>query len=167
MKWFVWFPLAVVGTSLALVAALILTGGVLVGNALASGPFGGKTGFGPWSGLNVPPELTGLRDLTPDQRFEHFKGVEVHLTDKDNRPVTLRVTPGTATAVSSNSITISGNDGATHTFGLNDKTVVRGTTGAINANDKVIVISMDNAADATAVVNVNAGAFGPHDWRHS
>ena len=42
------FPIAVTVTSLALVAMLVGAGGLLVGNALAIGPFSGG-GSGPWA----------------------------------------------------------------------------------------------------------------------
>src|SRR5262249_38002970 len=64
------FPIAVALTSLGLVAALVVVGGLVVGNALAQGPWFRGPGFGPWSGghgpwagAGLPPQLAGLHDV--------------------------------------------------------------------------------------------------------
>jgi hypothetical protein len=161
------FPIAVAVTSLALVAVVIGAGGLLVGNALAIGPFGGS-GPGPWSAGHdgwqntaLPPELAGLAGVPAADRFSHFRGVRVQLTDKDNKPLTVDVTPGTATTVSPTSLTITANDGSTHTFALDDKTMVRGKSAAIAQNEKVVVATLNNSPTATAVVAFNPDGFGP------
>lgn len=171
------FPLLVAVTSLALVVALVGVGGLLVNNALANGPFGGG-GAGPWSGAPwsagragwqsgaLPPELAGLTEVPSGERFAHLRGVHVQLTDKDNKPMTVDAVPGTATSVSANSLTITANDGTTHTFALDDKTIVHGKSGAsasssVGQNDKVIVATLNNSATASAVVAFNPDGFGP------
>jgi len=173
------FPIAVAVTSLALVAALIGAGGLLVSNALAFGPFaaagpghwsGGADG---WQGSKLPPELSGLTNVPAGERFSHFRGVRVQLTDKDNKPLTVEVTPGTATTVSSTSLTIAGNDGSTHTYTLDDKTIIRGksdtrgTTPTLHQNDQLVVATLNNSTTATAVMAVDPSGFGPHGpFRH-
>lgn len=124
------FAIAVGLTSLALVVALVGVGGVLVGNALAFGPgawlAGGGGGRDGWQPNALPPELAGLVDVPAGERFAHFQGVRVQLTDKDNKPLTVEVTPGTVTSVTATSLTLAANDGTSHTYTLDDKTVVRG-----------------------------------------
>ena len=151
------FPIAVALTSLVLVVGLFGVAGLLVGNALASGPWAG-----PWAGWHdqLPPELASLHDLPASERFSHFRGVQVNLTDKDNKPLSVTVTPGTAAATSPTSLTIAGNDGSTRAYSLNDKTVIRGKS-AIAQNDKVVVVSVNNSTTATAVLTVGPEGFGP------
>jgi len=171
------FPLAVGVTSLALVLVVIGVGGLLVNNALANSPFGGGM-HGPWAGnhggwqsTNLPPELAGLTDIPAGERFAHFRGVRVQLTDKDNKPLTVDIVPGTATTVSQTSLTLAGNDGSSHTFTLDDKTVIHAKSGAhdstraappaLSQNDKLIVATLNNSTTATAVVAFNPDGFGP------
>src|SRR5262249_4685772 len=120
-------------------------------------------------GFALPPELAGLGDLPADQRFAHFKGAQVSLTDKDGRPVTVEVTPGTATAASAASLTIAANDGPTKTFGLDANTLRRGKQ-APAQNDKVVVVTLSGRANAHAVVVLTGdgfGAWGGHaGWWH-
>ena len=171
------FPIAVGLTSLALVVALIGAGGLLVGNALAFGPFsaagpgpwsGGPDGHAGWQASNLPPELTGLTSVPAGERFAHFRGVRVQLTDKENKPLTVEVTPGTATAVSATSLTIAGNDGSTHIYTLDDKTIVhgkadsRGTTPTLHQDDQVVVATLNSSTTATAVMAVDPSGVGPH-----
>jgi hypothetical protein len=115
-----------------------------------------------WQGKSLPPQLSGLMDVPAGERFQHFRGVQVQLTDKDNQPVTVVVTPGTVTAVSATSLTINGNDGAAHTYALDDKTMEPGQ--AAKQNDQVVVAAIGGSSTATAVVRVDPnGSFaGPH-----
>jgi alpha-beta hydrolase superfamily lysophospholipase len=173
------FPLAVAMTSLALVLVAIGVGGLLVNNALANSPLGGAApwtngpwaGHGGWQSNNLPPELAGLTDIPASERFQHFRGVRVQLADKDNKPLTADILPGTVTNVSQTSLTLAANDGTTHTFTLDDKTVIharsaaQGSTQAapaVSQSDKVIVASLNNSTTATAVIAFNPDGFGPH-----
>jgi hypothetical protein len=153
------FPLAVLGTSLALVALLVVAAGWFVGNAFAAG----FTHAGPW---DLPGQLTGLRDIPASERFSHFKGVQVNLTDKDNRPVALTVTPGTVTSTSANSLTINGNDGASHSYTLDSNTALRGKS-SLSQGDKVVVATLNNSPTAFAVMAGDPSGFhrGPA-WAH-
>jgi hypothetical protein len=171
------FPIAVAFTSLVLVAALVGAGGLLVGNALALGPFSGNgpapwaAGHDGWQNSSLPPELAGLAGIPAADRFAHFRGVQVQLTDKDNNPLTVDVTPGTVTTVTPTSLTITANDGFARTFSLDDKTIVRGesathdsqgaSASAIGQNDKVVVATLNNSTAATAVVAFNPDGFAP------
>jgi hypothetical protein len=181
MKWF-WFPAAVLATSVVLVAALAAFVIPPVGIALASTlGVGGPANAGPWrggpwgngAGFSLPPQLQGLADVPADQRFSHFVGVQLSLKDKDNKPVTVNVTPGTVTAASASSLTLAANDGTTKTYALDDKTMVHGvstvatpTSGTIaptlTNGDNVVVVTLDNNATATAVVD-----GGPHGFSWS
>ena len=156
------FPLAVAATSLALVAVLIGAGGLLVGNALAFGPFSGGGPGGPWAGhagwqaSQLPPELAGLVDVPAGERFSHLRSVRVQFTDKDNKQVTADITPGTATTLTPTSVTVAANDGSTHTFTIDAKTIVHASQ-----NDNVVVASLNNAQTATAVMAFKHDGFGP------
>src|SRR6266511_4218333 len=157
------FPIAVAVTSLALVVGLVVAGGVVASNVLAFGPpwrggWGAHDGFS--SGFAMPPELAGLRDIAPDQRFSHFKGAQARLTDRDGQPLTVEVTPGTATSVSPTSLTIAANDGSTHTFSLNDQTVTHGKH-APTQNDQVVVLTMNSSTTAHGVLVMSGDGVGP------
>jgi hypothetical protein len=161
---------------MVLVAAIFAVGGILVRSAIASSPFGAAMwaggpwsegmggppwarGHGGWHAGAMPPELAGLAEVPAAERFSHFKGVRVQLTDKDNNPVTLDVTPGTATATSATSITVAGNDGSTRSFALDDRTVLRGKQ-TLAQNDRVVVVTLNGGGTAHAVVGLGDGA-GP------
>jgi hypothetical protein len=104
-------------------------------------------------------------DVAASERFAHFRGVQVQLTDKDNKPVRVDVTPGTVTSVSGSSLSISGNDGTSHTYTLDDKTVRHGQT--INQNDHVVVATLNGSTNATGVFAMNGDGFGPRGpWSH-
>src|SRR5438874_9674206 len=126
------FPIAVAATSLVLVIGLAVAGGLLAGSVFA-GPWRGASHDGPpwagghsfWAGPELPPELAELHDVPADQRFDHLKSAQVHLTDKDGRPLTIDITPGIVSETSANSITLSTNDGPTKTFALDDQTLMR------------------------------------------
>ena len=172
------FPIAVALTSLGLVAVLVVAGGLVVSSALASGlsavglrggpPWAAGHGFGP--GFQVPPQLTGLQDIPAADRFAHFKGVQVNLTDKDNNPLTIAVTPGKVTAASATSLTLAANDGSTKTFTLDSTTAIRGGHSGSQAsqptlapNDQVVVVTVDGSTTPMAVVvgPNGSGSWGP------
>ena len=154
MSW-VRFSLAVVATSCALVIALFAIGALVVGSAFANGA---QVAFGDHAKFNLPPELASLKDVPADQRFAHFKGVTANLTDKDGKPVTISVTPGVATSVSTSSLTINGNDGTSHTYTLDAQTFTRGTSPTTGQN--VVVVTLNNSTTAQAVIAPNG------DWNH-
>src|SRR3954447_14999835 len=99
------FALAVLGTSLVLVLGIGAVGYYAVSSALAAGPFGDHGPFGgPFGEHALPPELQGLEQLSPADRFKHFSGAQLNVKDKDNQPMTVNVTPGTVSAVSATSL---------------------------------------------------------------
>lgn len=157
------FPIAVAATSLVLVFGLVLVGGLLARSALAGGPpwAGGGWGghFGPNHGFTLPPELAQLHDLPADQRFSHFKGAQIRLSDRDGQPLAIDVTPGVATSVSPTSLILAENAGATRSFTLSDQTVVRGKQ-AVAQGDKVIVVTLNGGSTAHAMV-VMSESFAP------
>ena len=76
------FPLAVLGTSLLLVLGIGVVGYWTISSAFAQGfgPFGGPFG-GPFVGHALPPELQGMEQLPPAERFKHFNGAQIALKD--------------------------------------------------------------------------------------
>lgn len=164
------FPLAVLATSFGLVALLGLAAFLIVPRALAFGAMGMMGGpmGGPWGhgrALEAFPELQGLHDLSPQQRFGHFVGGQIGLKDKDGKPLTIAVTPGKATSVSSTSLSVAANDGTSKTFTLNDRTILRGQPGEgsppkLEAGDSVVVVS-DSSNVARVVMDGNTDGFGP------
>jgi hypothetical protein len=181
------FPIAVAATSLALVLALgvagVLAAPTVLANAFGFGfGFGGPGHFGPpfgaagWGGpgFTLPPELQGLAEIPPAERFSHFRGVQVNLTDKDNQPLAITVTPGTISVVDAASLTIAANDGTTKSYTLDNQTIIRGkparggaqaTQPTLANGDKVVVVTLNNGAAARAVIAVNPDGFGPHGPR--
>jgi hypothetical protein len=158
--------------ALGAVLIAIFIGG-LVARPLVGAAFANTIGVGgppwhagdSWQGKTLPPELASLADVPANERFTHFRGVQLQLTDKDNHPLRVDVTPGTVTTVSSSSLTIAGNDGVNHTYALDDKTIQRGQ--AARQNDHVVVATLNGSTTATAVVSVDGGGFGPGGmWRH-
>jgi hypothetical protein len=176
MKWF-WFPVAVLATSIVLVAALVAFAVPPVGIALASTiGVGGPSSTAPWQGgpwgsgshFTMPSELQGLADVPADQRFAHFIGVQLNLKNKDNQPVTVNVTPGTVTTASASGLTLAANDGTTKTYVLNAKTMMHGTSPSASGptsattlanGDNVIVVTLDNSTTVMAVID-----GGPHGF---
>jgi hypothetical protein len=145
------FSLAVLGTSLILVGALSLAGMFAVGHAFASAaPFMQQA---QWSAQSLPLELSGLKDIPAADRFGHFKDIQANLTDKDGKPLSITVTPGVATSVSSTSLTLNGNDGASHTYTLDAQTMTHGKT--VAQGQDVVVVTLNNASNATAVMAVD------------
>lgn len=177
------FPIAVVATSVVLVAALAVIAVPPVGIALASGlGVSGPVVNGPWAGgwhaggsgnhtsLVLPPQIQGLASIPADQRFSHFEGAQVNLKDKDGNPLTIDATPGKVTAASATSLSITTNAGPSRTFVLDSSTMIHGkatsnstpTAGAsaLQNGDDVVVVTLDNSNTATAVVD-GGTSFNP------
>jgi hypothetical protein len=151
-------PVVIAGSALALAVVVFAAGGLVAASAFASGSFMNGPG-GPWMAgrdhgawaAQLPPELKGLGDIPAADRFGHFKGATVNLTDKNNQPLTVTVTPGTVSAASATSLTMNANDGSTKTYALDDKTIERGQS-APTANEKVVVVTLNGSSTATAVM---------------
>jgi len=172
------FPAAVAVTSVALVLIIVGVGALALPTVLAAtaGPAaaawafgGGGPHGGAWeggAGLGLPSEVQGLSEVPAAERFSHFVGVQVSLKDKDNRPVTLHITPGTATASSPTSLSVAANDGSARTFGLNDRTVVHGQA-PIGVGDRVVVLTVNDDTTARTVIRADKDRFGgpgPGGW---
>jgi hypothetical protein len=173
------FPIAVALTSLGIVTLLTLTGALLVSNGLARGlgadsPFGSHGGSpwmrgqGDWSGFPIPAQLSQLREVPAEERFAHFKGAQLTLTDKDGQPLVLTLTPGTVSLASATSMSVDTNDGSPRTFALDSQTLTlghraqAGSATGIAQGDQVVVLTI-NGSSTAAVVH----AGGPGDWgRH-
>jgi hypothetical protein len=129
----------------------------------------------------IPPEIRGLGQLAPGQRFDHFTGVQARFTDLNNVAHTVSVVPGTAQSVSATSLTLTPNDvslGPSVTYQLDSDTIIRkaaqswagGQTSAqINTGDKVVVVSLDGNQPRAVIVGGPDGfgrghRFGP-GWR--
>ncbi len=170
------FPIAVALTSIGLVAVLFVGGGLLVRSAFAFGPWS-RGGFGPpwagghvaWAAAPLPEQLTGLRDLPPSERFDHFKGAQITLTDRNDQPVVVAITAGTATAVAPGSLTVATNDGSSRTYTLDAQTIMSGPRpyGAtqagptsINAGAKLVVVTLNGSGTPVAVWSVNPDQWG-------
>ncbi len=170
MQWFR-FSVAVALTSTTLVATLVAGGGLLASRVLANGaPFGPpmglwQEGHGGRGGFQLPSELEGLRDVPAGERFAHFKGVQINLTDRNNQAVVVAITPGTVTAVSASSLTVAANDGSTKTYSLDDKTTLRGKQ-ALTQNDNVVVATLNGGSHAHAVLTLGADGAGPWGGHH-
>jgi hypothetical protein len=143
-------------TTLAIVLIVIGLAGLAVGQTVAAaapfpafgGPFHGNGAA--WAKSSLPPELSGLADVPAADRFAHFRGVQLSLTDKDNKPLLVNVTPGVVTAVSASSLTVNGNDGTSHTYAIDSKTL-QNDNRPLKQNDQVVVATVNNSTTATAV----------------
>jgi hypothetical protein len=152
-----WIPLAALAGALVVVVAVVSAGGLIATRAFANGA--GPHGA-PWS-TQMPAELRGLGAIPAADRFDHFKGATVNLTDANGQPMSVTVTPGTVSSVNGGSLSLAANDGSTHTYTLTDATMTRDKA-APTANEKVAVVTLNGSSTATAVMTVPAGGFGPH-----
>jgi hypothetical protein len=153
-------------STLAIVLIAIGLGGLFLGQTVAAAaPFGGGWhGGANWGRDNLPPELASLADVPEGERFAHFRGVQLSLTDKDGRPLQVNVTPGTVSTVSAASVTVNGNDGASHTYALDSKTL-QDDNRPIRQNDQVVVATVNNSTTATAMFPLNGDGHRGGPWR--
>ncbi|MFN8524955.1 MAG: hypothetical protein U0821_17815 [Chloroflexota bacterium] len=154
------FPLAVLATSIALVAGIAVVGLFGVRYAAAESP------AGPWPFLTAFPEMAGLRTLDPAQRFAHFQGLQLSLKDNADKPMTIQVTPGKVTAASATSLSIAANDGTSKTYALTDKTVIRGRPGesgqpSLKTGEMVVVVTAAGENAARVVLDGGTEGFAP------
>jgi hypothetical protein len=116
-------------------------------------------GLGHKFGFRFGP-LQDLQGVPPEQRFSHFLGGQFSYTDATGQKHTIYTTPGTVTAVSSNSLTITVNGtNESRTFNITANTVIgarppKGSIQAINQGDQVVVVTKDDSSDALAVKKV-------------
>lgn len=179
------FPLAVALTSLALVTGALVLGGFFVTNAVASTPLGSMFmagrgmppwmaggDHGGWHNGTLPPQLASLMNVPAGERFSHFRGAQLEVTDSSNVRHTISVTPGVVAAASANSVTLTGNDGQTRIFAIDSNTMSHGprtrpSAGepAVAKDDNVVVMTLDGSSTATAILDLRGadrGPWGPH-----
>jgi hypothetical protein len=151
--------------------------------AFGAGGFGpggafGPAAFGPAMAQDLPPEIRGLHDLPADQRFSHFLNAEMRFTDTNGVAHAVRITPGTVSSVSSDSLTVKPNDsgqGGTKSFKLTGDTRIhqagalwRGTSPSqaqLKDGDKVVVVALDSGEARAVMIGGPDGfrpGFGPH-----
>jgi hypothetical protein len=162
-------PMLGVAGALFLAVGIFAAGGMLATRALASSPFvagpqmmgaWGRGDHGAWAS-QLPPEVRGLADIPAADRFDHFKGVTVNLTDKNNQSLAVTVTPGTVTAISSNSLSLAANDGSTRTYTLDANTIEKDKRAPL-ANQKAVVVTLNGSTTAAAVFSAPPQGAGPH-----
>jgi len=104
---------------------------------------------------------------------DRLLGAQIQVRDQNGNPITVKITPGTVTAVTGDSLTLRPNDGSAEvTVTVTDETVVRtgpvrrGMT-AFRANDRVIVVQVNDEQRARAIVAVSqdgSGDDGEQGW---
>ena len=106
-------------------------------------------------------DVPGLRNVPPDQVFDHFLGAQANMTDDQGNPFVVHLTPGTVTAIDTTSspqtvtITPTGQQ-TTLTVNITSDTRVkgvaeRGSVEAISPGDRVIIATQDDVADAIVI----------------
>ena len=111
------------------------------------------------------PILEDLEGIPADERFEHFLGWEMKLTDKDGQPYTIQATPGVVVSVTESSLIITPNDlEASTTFTVNGDTLIRKGRRMVGleeleAGDRVVVITRGGSESAKLIL-VGCGAAG-------
>ncbi|MCL4459284.1 MAG: PDZ domain-containing protein [Chloroflexi bacterium] len=112
-----------------------------------------------------------LKGIAPGERFDHFLGGQFALTNKEGKRIEVRIIPGRATAVSSNSITIDPNDKSVSggPYEVTEKTIVRAgprtvRIDALKSGDRVIIVTIESPTHAAAVIDVEG--FGKHVFPH-
>lgn len=106
-------------------------------------------------GRKMPRLFEILRDVPPDERFEHVRSIELTIADKDGTQVVFSATLGTVASVSGSALTVDANDGTTPRFTINADTGFYGqahSAGDLEAGDHVVVTAIDGATAASAVI---------------
>ncbi|MBI3969268.1 MAG: hypothetical protein HY329_26800 [Chloroflexi bacterium] len=153
----------------AVLTATAIGGAGIAFASSAVGKFGGPPWAmagglgGPGFGTHLPPELQGLEDIPREQRFQHFKGAEIRLTDERNQPVSATITPGVINQASSSSVTITTNDGPSKTYSITAQTRMhyRGNVNQLQAGHKVVVVTLNGSTEARAILDAGTEGFGP------
>jgi hypothetical protein len=132
--------------------------------------------FPPQMFAALPPEVQGLGQLPPAQRFDHFAGVQARFTDVNNTAHTVSAVPGTAQSVTPDSLTITPNDpslGASKTYKLSGDTIIRKSaapwsgsqsSGQIAVGDKLVVVSIDGSPPRAVIVGTSDGMHPGRHW---
>ncbi len=130
------------------------------GTASMAAMHGGYGGMG-WMhegyGDQLPPALAFLKDIPAEQRFDHFRDGSVTLTDQQGATRVLNFTPGTVQSVAADGVAVVPNgETMARTFNITTDTRViampnAGSVQAVVAGDKVVVLTMDDSADAVVI----------------
>ena len=156
---------------LGLAALAIGLYGPRIAAAQGFGPgFGGPMG-GHW-GANLPPEIQGLHNLAPEQRFGHFMGGSMRFSDTNDQAHSVALVPGTVTSFADGKLTVEPNDkSGTKTYTIGSETRVhaigqrwqggQGATATPKQGDKAMVVTLDGSDTAHAVMIGSPGGFGP------
>lgn len=113
-------------------------------------------------GWMLPPELQFLSTLTPQQRFDHFLGAQMTWVNPQGQNVVVSIIPGTVTAATGNTLTITPNGtNQSRTFNVTSTTSVRvtphnGTLNLFNNGDRVTVVTVNNSNNASAILEPGA-----------
>jgi hypothetical protein len=108
-------------------------------------------------GDQLPPGLAFLSSIPKEQRFDHFRGGSMKITDAQGTEHTLTMTPGKVQAVTAQQITVVPNgSAAAHNFNITTNTRVvgrpnQGSNQVLAPQDKVMVLTVDDSADAVMV----------------
>lgn len=125
--------------------------------------------MGAGSGMHhrdMPPELAFLAQIPPEERFSHFRGGSMTLTDQNGNEVVVNVVPGTVSSVFSDRIVITPNgETTTREFAITSDTVIhampdRGTLQAVTSGDQVVVMTVGEDDDAAAIMKHREAARG-------
>ena len=118
---------------------------------------GGLKGRWHSGGLSGAFPLPELQDIPREERLEHLLAGQFTVIDKDGNEVTIHVTYGTVTSASSSSLTIvpNGQDQPI-TYQITEDTNLRTGSEELKADDKVVVVTKDDATEASAVMAVHS-----------
>jgi hypothetical protein len=164
-------------SALAFVVVLGLAGlaiGIFGPRIAAAQGFGPGFG-GPWGGhwgANLPPEIQGLHNLAPEQRFGHFMGGSIRFSDANDQGHSVTLVPGTVASFADGKLTIEPNDGGgnkSYTIGSETRVHAigqrlasgQGAQTAPKQGDKVMVVTIDGRDTAHAVLIGGPNGFGP------
>jgi membrane-associated protease RseP (regulator of RpoE activity) len=135
-----------------------------------------SAGAGKGFGSSLPSDLgslmQGLRGLAQGELFNHNLGSTRTLKDATGNTVTIYTIPGTVTAVSAGSITLTPNNPQSSggPFSIDSTTVIRipGTANATAANvkvgDKVVVVTIGTTNHASSISEAGLNGLGGGDW---
>ena len=171
--------IAIAGLSSLAIAAFFISGlgSHLAGVAVASAA--GQMIPHEMFAAQIPPEVRGLWQLSPAERFNHFAGVQARFSDVNSVSHTVTVVPGTAQSASADSLTVTPNDtslGSSKTYTLSADTVIRRaaqpwaggqTPTQIAAGDKVMVVAIDGDQPRAVIVSGPQGFGSGHRHRAS
>lgn len=113
----------------------------------------------------------GLEGIPREELFDHFRGGQFMMTDREGNPFTVRITPGTVDSITDSTIAIIPNGRQTpESFNITSDTVVRGLPSpgslqAIAVGDKVVVVTRDQSQDAVMIAEHGPGArMHMYEW---